>query len=84
MTEARQTQTGAVFNFLRANMSKCKGITDKQAVDMFGAYRLSDIIFRLRKKLKDTEYDIVNIWHTCTDRYGRETRYVEYVMVKKQ
>ena len=84
MTEARQTQTNAVFNYLKAGMSKCKGITDKQAVDMFGAYRLSGIIFYLRKKLKDTEYDIVNVWHTGTNRYDGKSRYVEYVMVKRQ
>ena len=77
------TQTGAVFAYLKAGMSKCKGITDREAVDMFGAYRLSGIIFNLRKKLKGTEYDIISVWHNGINRFGGKTRYVEYVMIKR-
>jgi len=83
MAESQKTQTEAVFTYLKAGMSKCRGITDKQAVEMFGAYRLSGIIFNLRKRLQNTEYDIINVWHTGTNRYGGSSRYVEYVMVKK-
>lgn len=77
------TQTEAIFNDLKAGMPKCKGITSMQAIERYGATRLSGIIFEIRKKLENTEYDIINVWHTGINRYGGTTRYVEYVMVKK-
>lgn len=78
-----ETQTKAVFNCLKARMSKCKGITSKEAFEEYGATRLSSIIFQLRKKLQGTEYDIIDVWHETTNRFGGKSKYVEYVMVKK-
>ena len=42
-----RTQTNDVLNYLQNNK---KGITSMEAINLFGATRLSDIIYRLRKK----------------------------------
>ena len=76
-------QIQAIYAVLKERMPKCKGITSKEAFEEFGATRLSGIIFELRKRLKETEYDIVSVWRHGINRYGRNTRYVEYVLVKK-
>ena len=78
-----KTQTQAIFDDLRAGMPKCKGITSMQAIEKYGATRLSGIIFEIRKKLEGTEYDIIDVWHTGTNRFGGTTRFVEYVMVRR-
>ena len=83
MTDAMVVQTQLVFNLLKERMPKKRGITSMEAIKEFGATRLSAIIFVLRKRLEGTEYDIVSVWHTGVSRYGRATRYVEYVMIEK-
>lgn len=67
-------KTAAVLKHLKDG----KGITSMQAFEMFGATRLSDIIFRLRKR----GYDIVNVDRDCVDRYGNDCRFVEYRLKK--
>ena len=83
MTDAMVYQTQLVFNILKERMPEKRGITSMEAIKEFGATRLSAIIFVLRKRLESTDYAIVNEWHTGISRYGRATRYVEYIMVKK-
>lgn len=82
MTDAMVYQTNLVFNLLKERMPKHRGITSMEAIELFGATRLSAIIFALRKRLEGTEYEIVSVWHTGVSRYNRATRYVEYVMLK--
>lgn len=41
------SQTKDVLNYLQSNK---KGLTQKEAIEKFGAYRLSGIIFSLRKR----------------------------------
>lgn len=68
-------QTEAVL----AHLQKHKSITSWEAIQEYGATRLSDIIYRLR----DRGYDIQNIWEETTNRFGTPTRYVRYVLIKK-
>lgn len=68
-------QTEAVL----AHLQKYKSITSWEAIKEYGATRLSDIIYRLR----DRGYDIQNIWEETTNRFGTPTRYVRYVLIKK-
>lgn len=63
----------AVLNHLQNNV----GITSMEAFNLYGATRLSSIIFDLRKK-----YDIENVWREEIDRYGNKCRYVEYRLRK--
>ena len=63
------SQTEAILKHLR----KYKGITSMQAYEMYGATRLSAIIFCLRKK-----YDIITVMHEGITRYGKPVHYAEY------
>ena len=54
------------------------GITSMDAFELYGATRLSAIIFNLRNR----GYDIVNVDRDCVDRYGNTCHFVEYRLVK--
>ncbi len=54
-----------------------KPITSMDAIDLYGATRLSAIIFNLRKR----GYNITTIDRQMTDRYGNTEIYAEYRMV---
>ena len=49
-------------------------ITTWEAIQKYGATRLSAIIFNLRKR----GYNINNNWQEELDRNGKKTRYVKY------
>lgn len=70
--KVRVTQTSEVLKYLQNH----EFITDAIAVDLFDAYRLSDIIFRLRNK----GYDIATRMVTKRNRYGTVVTYAEYVL----
>lgn len=53
-----------------------KGLTSMRAFK-FGMTRLSAVIERLRKK----GYNIHSKWETTINRYGREVRYVRYILL---
>lgn len=54
-------------------------ITSWEAIKMFGATRLSAIIFNLRKR----GWNIENEWEYNTNRYGDEVKYVRYKLIKE-
>ena len=54
-----------------------KGITSLEAIEMFGATRLSAIIF----DLKDRGYIIKDNFEECVDRFGNTARYKRYWLV---
>ena len=56
-----KSKTNEVLKYLHKNQ---KGITSLEAIHLFGATRLSDIIFRLRKK-----YEIDSIEEEVPTRY---------------
>lgn len=60
-----KTQTQDVLKYLQSHK---RGITSLEAINRFGATRLSDIIFRLRKK----GYNIVTENNLVKNRYGRQ------------
>ena len=64
-------KTNEVLNHLKTK----KNITSWEAIQKYGATRLSAIIFRLRKK----GYHIINKDEVDIDRYGNECRYVRYI-----
>ena len=64
---------GRVLEYLKKHES---GITSMQAFNMFGATRLSAIIFILRK-----EYIIDNVPCESKNRYGEKVYYDRYVLV---
>ena len=63
-------KTAKVLAHLQAKGS----ISIWEAIELYGATRLSAIIFNLRKK-----YDITSIFHEFTDRFDNTSKYVTYV-----
>lgn len=68
--------TKRVLDYLKNHKS---GLSSMQAFKMFGATRISAIIFNLRKH----GYEIDNIWKESKNRYGDKVKYVQYVLVGK-
>lgn len=54
-----------------------KKITSLEAFELYGATRLSAIIYNLRHK---EGYVISNVSKSCIDRYGHTCHYVEYTL----
>ena len=69
-----KTQKSEVLKFMKSHK---RGITSLQAIELFGATRLSDIIFRLRKD----GYDIETQQITMKNRYGHPTTFACYKLV---
>lgn len=68
-----KSQRSEVLRYMQTH----KGITSIQAIEKFGATRLSDIIFRLRKD----GYDIQTESITTKNRYGHSVTYAKYSLV---
>ena len=69
-------KTTEVLKYLQKN----KSITSMEAIDKFGATRLSDIIFRLRGK----GHNIVTNKEEQIDRYGNTCYFGRYVYLGKE
>lgn len=67
------TKTDKVLKHLRENGS----ITSLEAIELYGATRLSGIIYVLRNR----GYDIVTENVKLTDRFGNESYFGKYVLV---
>lgn len=64
---------GRVLDYLKNH----QGITSMESFELFGATRLSAIIFNLRKD----GYVIDSIKRESRNRYGDKVRFVEYQLV---
>lgn len=64
-------KTNEVLKYLQKN----KEITSEQAINFFGATRLSAIIFKLRKR----GYNIITKREEIFDRYGNYCPFARYV-----
>lgn len=73
--ELKKSQTSEILKYLKTHK---KGITSMQAFELFGATRLSAIIFNLRRD----GHKIEAIAEKTTSRYGATTNYVRYVLTK--
>lgn len=54
--------------------TRSRGITGKEAWNLYGLYRLSDAIFKLRKE----GYNIVTSIEETEDQYGNKVSYARY------
>jgi len=68
----RLTQYDRVLMYLQKN----KTITSLQAIDLFGATRLSAIIYDLRHD----GYDIATETETGLNRFGEKTHFAKYIL----
>ena len=72
MNKNKTNKTEKVLEHLKNNGS----ITSLEAIELYGATRLSDIIYRLRKQgLNISTIDIPFV-----DRYGTKTAYGKYIL----
>ena len=67
-------KTTAVLNYLKRTKN---GITSLEAIEMFGATRLSAIVYALKEK----GYIFKDITEECIDRYGNTATYKRYWIV---
>lgn len=74
-SKQKRTQRGEVLKYLQTH----KGITSMQAIEKFGATRLSAIIFDLKRK----GYSIVTVMKDGENRYGESVRFAEYRLIKE-
>ena len=72
MSEKKTNKTEKVLEHLQMHGY----ITSLEAIELYGATRLSDIIYRLRKR----NYDISTIDIPFTDRFGTKSAYGKYVL----
>ena len=72
MSEKKTNKTEKVLNHLKEHGN----ITNLEAIELYGATRVSDIIYRLRKR----GLDIKTINLPFTDRYGTKSHYGKYVL----
>lgn len=71
----RKTRTINKTEKVLEHLQKYGSITSLEAIELYGATRLSAIIFNLRKI-----YNIDGIDSECTDRYGNTARYTKYIL----
>ena len=69
-------KTQEVLKYLQKN----KSITSWNAIDAFGATRLSGIIYRLKKQ----GYNIITKREEVVDRYGNTCQFARYVYLGKE
>jgi len=70
----KKTKIDEVLHYLKTHK---RGITQRQAIEKFDAYRLADIIFKLKKR----GHVIDTIKEESVGKYGKET-YARYVLRK--
>lgn len=71
---AKKDKTSEVLKHLKVKGS----ITSLEAIELYGATRLSAIIFNLRKK----GYEIKTTDGSCIDRYGHKCRFARYTLIE--
>lgn len=70
----QKSQRTEVLKYLKTHK---RGITSLQAIELFGATRLSDIIFKLRKDGYEIETESI----TKKNRYGHAVTFARYTLV---
>jgi hypothetical protein len=70
----KKNKTNAVLKHLKVMGS----ITSMEAFELYGATRLSAIIFSLRKK----RYNIETNDGTCIDRFGHRCNFARYTLIE--
>jgi len=74
----KQQKTNTKYNNVKQHLMKKRTITSMQSYDLYGASRLSAIIFRLRKELG---WDITTTPITIKDRNGETCTYGKYTLI---
>lgn len=73
----RITKASLVLDYLTDGFGAKNGITSIEAISLFGATRLSAIMFNIRKK----GYNVISNTEESMDRYGNVVRYSRYRII---
>ena len=76
MSETTLNQQAQILEYLKTH----RGISQAEAIDAFGCYRLGARIY----DLKDRGYKVDVIMEDGVNRFGRPTRYARYFVTKPQ
>lgn len=76
MSETTLSQQAQILEYLKTH----RGISQAEAIDAFGCYRLGARIY----DLKDRGYKVDVIMEDGVNRFGRPTRYARYFVTKPQ
>lgn len=76
MSETTLNQQAQILEYLKSH----RGISQAEAIDAFGCYRLGARIY----DLKDRGYKVDVIMEDGVNRFGRPTRYARYFVTKPQ
>lgn len=76
MSETTLSQQAQILEYLKSH----RGISQAEAIDAFGCYRLGARIY----DLKDRGYKVDVIMEDGVNRFGRPTRYARYFVTKPQ
>ena len=76
MSETTLSQQAQILEYLKTH----RGISQAEAIDSFGCYRLGARIY----DLKDRGYKVDVIMEDGVNRFGRPTRYARYFVTKPQ
>lgn len=74
--ETAASQQNQILEYLKSH----RGISQAEAIDAFGCYRLGARVFDLKKK----GYKVEVLMEDGVNRFGRHTRYARYFVTKPQ
>lgn len=72
--EKKRSKQDMVLDYLKSNK---RGISQREAIEKYQAYRLSGIVFRLKKR----GYNIVTNMEVSKNLDGSTSNYARYILV---
>lgn len=72
--EKKKSKQDMVLDYLKSNK---RGISQREAIEKYQAYRLSGIVFRLKKR----GYNIVTNMEVSKNLDGTTSNYARYILV---
>lgn len=72
--EKKRSKQDMVLDYLKSNK---RGISQREAIEKYQAYRLSGIVFRLKKR----GYNIVTNMEVSKNLDGSTSNYARYVLI---
>lgn len=72
--EKKRSKQDMVLDYLKSNK---RGISQREAIEKYQAYRLSGIVFRLKKR----GYNIITNMEVSKNQDGTTSNYARYVLI---
>ena len=72
--EKKRSKQDMVLDYLKSNK---RGLSQREAIERYQAYRLSGIVFRLKKR----GYNIITNMEVSKNQDGTTSNYARYVLI---